>query len=217
MDSHKDCVRGESSPSFDYEGLLNTIKEEEIKNSIEFLGSEPLTIKTTNAQEIYNYYQMFPKILVFDLRSTKRYMDCHLKCSINFPVDVFRDNNFINFDPADIIENHLVLKVDKEAFKARKRAMCFIVANHTCTSDIFQHLTDLFDQEKLTQLKSIFPSDSLRSITSNAEKPAMFSAEDILATRNSILLYKALKKDKIREVYICRNSFNVIEGKYPFM
>lgn len=44
-----------------------------------------------------------------------------------------------------------------------------------------------------------------------------FSAEDILATRNALLLYKALRNDKTREVYISRNSFNAIEGKYPFM
>lgn len=131
MDSQKDCARGESSPSFDYEALLDTIKEEEIKSSLGYIGTEPLTIKTTNAQEIYNHFQMFPKILVFDLRSTKRYKNCHLKCSVNFPVDVFRDRNFINFDPADIIENHLELKVDKEAFKARKRSMCFIIAHQT--------------------------------------------------------------------------------------
>lgn len=44
-----------------------------------------------------------------------------------------------------------------------------------------------------------------------------YSSQDILATKNSILLYKTFKKEKTREVYICRNSFNAIQGKYPFM
>lgn len=44
-----------------------------------------------------------------------------------------------------------------------------------------------------------------------------YSSQDILATKNSILLYRAFKNDKTREVYICRNSFNAIQGKYPFM
>lgn len=57
----------------------------------------------------------------------------------------------------------------------------------------------LFDHEKLQTLKY------------------KFAPEDILATRNSVLLYQALKKEKTREVYICRNSFHAIEGKYPFL
>jgi hypothetical protein len=77
--------------------------------------------------------------------------------------------------------------------------MCFIVAHQNSTSRIFPHLADLFDLAKIKELK------------------AKFSSQDILATRNSILLYKALKKDKTREVFICRNSFNAIESKFPFM
>ena len=65
--------------------------------------------------------------------------------------------------------------------------------------DIFNTIPDLFDKEKLKLMKF------------------KFSAEDILATRNSILLYKALKLDKTREVYLCRNNFNAIQDKYPFM
>ena len=64
---------------------------------------------------------------------------------------------------------------------------------------MFDYLADMFDINKLSKLR---------------EK---YSAMDILTTRNSILLYQALKKDKTREVYICRNSFNAIQGKYPFM
>jgi protein-tyrosine phosphatase len=77
--------------------------------------------------------------------------------------------------------------------------MCFIVAHQNSTSRIFPHLADLFDLAKIKELKT------------------KFSSQDILATRNSILLYKALKKDKTREVFICRNSFNAIESKFPFM
>ena len=73
------------------------------------------------------------------------------------------------------------------------------MAHQTCKVEIFNHLHELFDQGKVDQLKQ------------------KFTAEDILATRNSILLLKALKKEKTREVYICRNSFNAIQGKYPFM
>lgn len=127
------------------------------------------------------------------------YEHCHLKNSINMPVDVFKDDDFLNFSPEKIIEDHLTLKIDKEAFKNRKRSMVFIVAHRICTSRIFEELHELFNAEKVKELRY------------------RYTSEDILATRNSVLLYKALKKDKTREVYICRNSFNAIEDKYPFM
>jgi len=57
----------------------------------------------------------------------------------------------------------------------RKRSLVVIVAHRTCTTEIFHHLPDLFDAEKASSLKF------------------KFSSQDILATRNSILLYKALK------------------------
>jgi predicted protein tyrosine phosphatase len=183
----------------EYDEVLDNLNGDEIQAEIDFIGKEPLTIKTTNAQDIYNQYQMFPKILVFDLRSRKLYKNSHLKCSVNFPVDVVKDTDFINFNPERITKNYIDLEADKAAFKSRKRAMCFIVAHQTCTSRIFPHLADLFDNSKFGELR---------------EK---FSAQDILATRNAVLLYMALKKEKTREVYICRNSFKVIQGKYPFM
>jgi len=118
---------------------------------------------------------------------------------VNLPVDVFKDEDFINFNPTKIIDEHLALDLDKQMFKSRKRSMVFIVAHRVCTTHIFEYLHQLFDKEKIPSLRY------------------KFAAEDILATRNSVLLYKALKKEKTREVYICRNSFNAIQSKYPFM
>jgi protein-tyrosine phosphatase len=186
-----------SSP-VDFDQILDNLSEEEIREELDFIGLDPIKIKTTNAQDIYNQYQIFPRILVFDLRSMTLYKTWHLKWSINFPVDILKDNSFINFDP-EKIDKFLILREDKEAFNKRKRSMCFIVAHQNSTSRIFPHLADLFDLAKIKELKT------------------KFSSQDILATRNSILLYKALKKDKTREVYICRNSFNAIESKFPFM
>ena len=119
-----------NSPKVDYSQILKNITEEDFKTSIDFIGSNPIELRTTNAMQIYNYYQMFPKIMVIDLRSTKLYNYCHLKCSVNLPVDVFDDNMFINFNPKDIIDNHLELQIDKDMFKSRKRSMVFIVAHH---------------------------------------------------------------------------------------
>lgn len=35
--------------------------------------------------------------------------------------------------------------------------------------------------------------------------------------RNALLLIKALKGEKIREVYLCVNGFNVFVDKYPYL
>ena len=86
-----------------------------------------------------------------------------------------KDEDFINFDPTRIMNDFLVHKEDKERFKKRKRSVVVIVAHRTCTTDIFHYLPDLFDFEKIRNLKY------------------KFSSQDILATRNSLLLYKALK------------------------
>lgn len=198
MDSETQ-TRCKPSSSPDFDQLLDNLTEEDIRAGIDFVGTDPMKIKTTNAQDIYNQYQIFPRILVFDLRSSTLYKSCHLKCSVNFPVESFRDNHFINFDPDEIISKFLSLKEDQDAFSKRKRSMWFIVAHQNWTSRIFPHLADLFDFDKIKGLK------------------AKFSSQDILATRNAVLLYKTLKKDKTREIYICRNSFNAIQSKFPFM
>lgn len=199
MDSDRNKIDSAATSKVDYDALLDSITPETISSEVEFIGLEPFTVKTTNAMELYNHYQMYPKIIVFDLRDSSRYKESHLKCSVNFPINVFKTDNFINFNPEWIEKEHLELDVDKLAFKNRKRSVCFIVAHSTGRSKIFDYVPDLFDREKFDLLKT------------------MFSAEDILATRNSFLLYKALKKDKTREVYFSLNSFRAIQGKYPFM
>ena len=57
----------------DYNSILDSLTKEDIKADIDFLGTEPININTTNAQQIFNHYQMYSNILVFDLRSRKLY------------------------------------------------------------------------------------------------------------------------------------------------
>jgi len=199
MDSERTRADVQDDSKLDYDCLLGSISADSFKSEMDFLGSEPLTVKTTNAQDIYNQLQMYPKVLVFDLRDRKRYKLCHLKCSINLPINSLRSDSLVNFNPDLIERDYLDKDADKLSFKNRKRSMWFIVAHQTCNASIFNHAHELFDPEKIEILK------------------ATFTAEDIIATRNSILLYRALKQEKTREVYICRNSFSIIQGKYPYL
>jgi hypothetical protein len=73
---------------------LGDILKNKLKNTAarcaKFIGSdEPLKIQTTNAQEVYNHYQVFKseEILILDFRSQKAFEDCHFLESINIPYD----------------------------------------------------------------------------------------------------------------------------------
>ena len=39
----------------------------------------------------------------------------------------------------------------------------------------------------------------------------------ILSMRNGLLLLAALRKERLREVYVCVNGFETFEQKYPFL
>ena len=56
-----------------YDEMLFSFTEEDFKSEISFIGSEPLKIKTANAQEFYNLYQLYPKVIMFDMRSRTNY------------------------------------------------------------------------------------------------------------------------------------------------
>jgi len=62
--------------------------------------------------------------------------------------------------------------------------MVFIVSHRTCVHEIFDSLHELFDPKKIFKLK------------------CKYKPEDLLATKLAILLYKALKDEKTREVYL---------------
>lgn len=59
--------------SHKYDIMLDNIEAEDFKKEIEFLGTDPFKVKTTNAQEMFNSFQMFPQVLVLDLRSQKHF------------------------------------------------------------------------------------------------------------------------------------------------
>jgi len=41
--------------------------------------------------------------------------------------------------------------------------------------------------------------------------------EDIISFRNAILLKEALKKERIRDVTLCLNGFNIFMERFPWM
>lgn len=66
------------------------------------------------------------------MRSQKHFSNCHLKNSVNFPVennDLWRD--LVDFDGDKIINKMFTSKEDKEAFKKRKQSMVYIVSHRT--------------------------------------------------------------------------------------
>jgi cyanophycinase-like exopeptidase len=80
------------------------ILQEKLRNTAarcaKFIGSDvPIKIQTTNAQEVYNHYQVFDaeQILILDFRSRKAFEKCHFVDSISVPHDVCALTDFLSF------------------------------------------------------------------------------------------------------------------------
>ena len=127
----------------------------------------------------------------------------HFENSISFPIDYCTDEFFINWNGKHIQEKILRNKVKKELFEQRKRKYVFIIASSNDISNYLDKLPKLTDSEALDRYVQQHIGN--RSII-----------ENLLSVRNAIMLYKALKSEKIREVYLCVNGFDTFKQKYPF-
>lgn len=56
--------RDATTKNLEFDAQLDNLTEEDFKSTIEFIGPDPLKISTINAQDIFNAFQMFPKVLV---------------------------------------------------------------------------------------------------------------------------------------------------------
>jgi hypothetical protein len=81
--------------------------------------------------------------------------------------------------------------------------MVYIIAGQRYTAQLIECLNHLFMTN--WQDKYINEEARYRQWT-----------EDLVSLRLAILLFKALRNEKIREVYICTNGFEIIQERYPF-
>ncbi|CDW90752.1 dual specificity catalytic domain containing protein [Stylonychia lemnae] len=181
-------------------------KDQNIEDSCKrFLGSDKLTIQLTSSQLMFNNQQSIGKMLTFDLRSRMNYHQAHLKDSISFPIDLCDEEFFIKWD-VNYIQNHILKnKEKKDLFRNRKRLFINIIG---CQEDF---------QTIIFQSPMLFNESHMKMLKMNPMFNKKQSLEDILSLRNAFLLIKALKNERIREVFLCINGFNVFLDKYPFL
>jgi hypothetical protein len=129
-----------------------------------------------------------------------------LENSFSFPIDQCSDDFFINWDPANILENIIKNPVKRTLFELRKRYFVFIIASQNDIENYLDKLPKIFDPQSITKYYQKYQND----------EESVYKMEDLVSIRNALLLYKALKNEKIREVYLCVNGFKSIKQNYPY-
>lgn len=166
-----------------------------LKECAEFIGSAPLKIQTTNAQEIYNNLQYFKpsELVVFDFRSKAAFESCHIRDSISIPLDSCAPSDIIKFDEKKFIEC-FVPKPSVAAFKGRKRCLVIMIPFEDPSLNLLSNLPKLFESSENFEVEL---------------------CEDEIALRNSILFTKHLISERHRNTYVCRSGMKSIAEKYP--
>mmetsp|Transcript_47767 Transcript_47767/g.35017 ORF Transcript_47767/g.35017 Transcript_47767/m.35017 type:complete len:132 (-) Transcript_47767:859-1254(-) len=129
------------------------------------------------------------------MRAKLQNHNCHLENSINLPLNYCDDEFFINWNPEKISTEIIKNPVKKSLFDQRKRLYVCIICSEYDTTNFLDKLHRIFDVSSLDSY--------VKKYVESKDK-----VENLLSLRNALLLYKALKKERIREIYICVNGFN---------
>lgn len=167
-----------------------------------------MSIRVTTAQQIVNMNDHRDVALVFDMRSESRFNQVKLAKSINFSIEKMRDETFYswakNVKQIELDKSILKDKYSNFAFKYRKRHWVFIIGSHSSKNlnDMILNVASFANQEKFLQL------------VQKAQTPEQ--KEDLISFRNSILLYNALKKERLRECDLSICGFDKIQRQYQY-
>ncbi len=129
-------VENASTPSFSVEVELQRVREEVAVTSVStFLDTNtPMPIRVTTAQQICNMNDHRDVALVFDMRSASQYSECSLDKSVNFALERFNEDTFINWtQKVKELETDPTIFRDKyeiDKMKKRKRRFCYIIPCH---------------------------------------------------------------------------------------
>ena len=118
---------------FSLEVELARIQEEDVISSLAtFLEvGTPFPMRVTTAQQICNMNDHKDVALVFDMRSAAAFSECSLDKSVNFSIERFREDSFINWpqkskqleSDTSIFKN----KYEVDKMKKRKRRFVYII------------------------------------------------------------------------------------------
>lgn len=126
---------------------------------------------------------------------------------MNMPIELCDEQFFANWTQnATKLEKNTDIIKDKymlDSFKKRRRHWIFIIPCHSSEllHSVQMRFGDFFNPEKVNDLLKLEKDD-----------PKLWA--DLISIRNALLLYKVLKKERIREMDICIDAFDVFEVKY---
>ena len=163
-------------------------------------NTAPMQVRVTTSQQIVNMNDHKDVALVFDMRSEKQFAQCSLDKSVNLPIEKFNEDTFINWAKTnkklEADTSIFASKHAQHAFKRRRRHWVFII----CA----QNSKNL--NPWLLELSNFGSKQALSGLCAQAETEAQKS--DLLAIRNALLLFKALKKERMREMDLCIDGFD---------
>mmetsp|Transcript_4403 Transcript_4403/g.5399 ORF Transcript_4403/g.5399 Transcript_4403/m.5399 type:complete len:320 (+) Transcript_4403:260-1219(+) len=144
--------------------------------------------------------------LVFDMRSEATFYQCSLAKSVNFSIERFQEDTFIQWSKkSKQLENGSPVFKNKyqiHGFKRRRRHWCFIIGAHSSVN------VDKFVLEMGKYTSKEQQAELLASLHTDEEK------RDYLSLRNACLLYKALKNERLRELDLSICGFDKIAANY---
>ena len=164
--------------------------------------STPFPIRVTTAQQICNMNDHRDVALVIDMRGQAQFKECSLDKSVNFSLESFKEDAFINWaTKAKQLEAGNPCfrnKYQLHAFKRRRRHWVFIIGAHS------SHNVNKFVLEMGKFVSKEKQAELIQQLQTNEEKA------DFLSLRNACLLFKALKKERLREMDLSICGFDKI-------
>ena len=144
------------------EAIQRILNEDVATKTAKFLD-DGINIKITPAQQCANMNDNPQCIaLVFDMRSKQAFEQCSLDKSINFCVERFNEETFINWKKEALKlekDTDFLCKHHSDFFKHRKRLWIYIIAS--------QH--DMTLEERLKNIHSFSDLDDLRKLVEDAQ------------------------------------------------
>ena len=144
--------------------------------------------------------------LVLDMRSQNLFSEQNLNKSINFSLEKFKEDAFIGWTQKSrqLETDSTVLKnkYHVHGFKRRRRHWVFIIGAHS-SENVDKHVLEM---GKYTNKEE--QAELIATLQTDQEK------QDFLSLRNACLLFKALKKERIRELDLSICGFDKIVKHY---
>jgi hypothetical protein len=141
--------------------------------------------------KIFNEFQNDKKILIFDFRSREEYENRHMDSSVNIPIEEYSQDFFSCLD-----EQKITLIAD------------------TCTKD--PEVKEMVKRYKRFFIVIIMSEDKInRKTIQEFESVSDEKERDVI--NKSLLFYKALIKNRVRELGLYNMGFKNFSDNYHFM